>query len=169
MKSIINLFWQICLLRQSPAYVPTYGWFVTLVVAANVLTSVVVTATVEPGFPLIRALTSILVAQTVTALLVFLALSLKNLAPRFVATVTALFGCDLLITACLGVVLPVGAMLGELAMSLTFLAYLIWSVAVAGFILQQALAVQLPMGIGIALGISLVSATFSQLAVGGAA
>jgi hypothetical protein len=38
-----------------------------------------------------------------------------------------------------------------------FLVFLIWSVAVAGFILHRALEVQLAIGIGVAMGISLLS------------
>ena len=39
MKAVLNLFWQICLMRQGPEYVPTYGWFVATVVLANMIGS----------------------------------------------------------------------------------------------------------------------------------
>lgn len=166
MKPILNLFWQICLLRQSPAHVPAYGWFVGLVVALNLLGSTVVSASLDDGFDLLESLTGIIVSQTTTASLVMLALMFRNLAQRFVTTITAIFGCDLLITACFALVLPMSALLGDAAVTLALVAFLIWTVAVSGFILHRALDVQLPVGIGVAMGISLMSVTLGRVAVG---
>jgi hypothetical protein len=166
MKPILNLFWQICLLRQSPAYVPTYGWFVAVVVVANVVCSALVTASLDTEFDLFSSLTSIIVGQTTTAALVMLALMFKNLGQRFVTTITAIFGCDLLITACFAVVLPATTLIGEAAITLALLAFLVWSVAVAGFILHRALQTQLAVGIGVAMGISLMSVTLGRVAIG---
>ena len=166
MKPILNLFWQICLLRQSPAYVPTYGWFVAAVVTTNVVCSTLVSASLDPEFDLISTLTSILVSQTTTAALVMLALMFRNLGQRFVTTITAIFGCDLLITACFALVLPVTGVLGDGAVNLAVLAFLVWSVAVAGFILHRALQTQLAVGIGVAMGISLMSVIVGRVAIG---
>ena len=166
MKPILNLFWQICLLRQSPAYVPTYGWFVAMVVVANVVSSTIVSASLGEGFALLNTLTSIIVSQTTTAGLVMLALAFKNLGQRFVTTITAIFGCDLLITACFALVLPISRLIGEAAVTLALVAFLIWSVAVAGFILHRALQTQLAVGIGVAMGISLMSVTLGRVAIG---
>lgn len=166
MKTIFDLFWQICLLRRSPAYVPTYGWFVALVLVANLLSSTLVSLGFETEATLLQSLNAIIVGQTTTAALVLMALSIRNRAKRFVTTITAMFGCDLIITACFGLVLPLASQLGGMAVSLVFLAFLIWSVAVAGYILHRALDVQLAIGVAVAMGISLVSVMFSQLAVG---
>jgi hypothetical protein len=166
MKTIFDLFWQICLLRRSPAHVPTYGWFVALVLIANIISSALVTLGFGTDASFLESLNSIIVGQTTTAALVFLALSMRNLGARFVTTITAMFGCDLIITACFGLVLPLASQLGQMAVSLMFLAFLVWSVAVAGYILHRALDVQLAIGVGVALGISLVSVMFSQVAAG---
>lgn len=166
MKPIITLFWQICLLRQSPAYVPTSGPFVALVVGANLLCSVLVSLGLDDGVDLVRTATSIIVGQTATAVLVLLALTLKDFGNRFVTTVTAIFGCDLIITACFAVVLPVASLWGNAAISAVLIMFLVWSVAVAGFILHRALEVPLAIGIGVAMAISLMSVTFGQLAIG---
>ncbi|MFW6094251.1 MAG: hypothetical protein ACODAC_09780 [Pseudomonadota bacterium] len=165
MKPIIELFWQICLLRQSPAYVPTQGAFVAAVISANVIGSLLVSQGFETEVSALESLNGILVGQTVTALLVLLTLALRDLAGRFVATITALFGCELIITACFALVLPIVTMLGQTATSLVFLMFLIWSVAVAGFIMHRALGVQLAIGIGVAMAISLFSVTLSQLVI----
>lgn len=166
MKPILNLFWQICLLRQSPAYVPTESWFVTAVVLANLVCSTLVSASLDTGFELFRTLTAIIVGQSTTAILVMLALMFKNLAQRFVTTITAIFGCDLLITACFALVLPASALLGTAAMTLAVVVFLVWSVAVAGFILHRAMQAPLPVGIGVAMGISLMSVTVGNVAAG---
>lgn len=166
MKSIINLFWGICLLRQSPAAVPGQAAFVACVICLNLLVSVVVSLSFEgnPGFMI--TLTGIVVNQAVTAGLVRIVLGARNLAARFSTTLAALFGCDTLITACFGLTLPLLNLLGPSAAAFAFLAFLVWSVAVVGFILHRALDVGLPIGIGLALGMSLLSVTVSQIAVG---
>ena len=139
MKAILNLFWQICLLRQSPAYVPSHGAFVAAVVAANLIGSVLVSSALDGGVNTLRTATAVIVGQTATAVLVLLALSLKNLGARFVTTITAIFGCDLIITACFAGVLPLATQFGDAALSVALLGFLVWSVAVAGFILHRAL------------------------------
>lgn len=166
MKPILNLFWQICLLRQSPAYVPTYGWFVTLVVVANAACSTIVSLGLADDIDPVQTLTAVLVGLSTTAALIMLTLSFKNLGQRFVTTITAVFGCDLLITACLALLLPVLGLIGDGAITLALLAFLIWSVAVTGFILHRALQTQLPIGIGVAMGISLMSVIMGQVATG---
>lgn len=166
MKSILTLFWQICLLRQSPATVPTPGALVALVVVANVACSTLLALGLYTEGTVTQTLAGILVGQATMAALVMLALSAKNLGDRFVTTVTALFGCDLIITAGAGLLLPLSSMLGQTAVNVVFLMFLVWSVAVTGFIMHRALQVQLAIGIGIGMAISLMSATMSRLAAG---
>ncbi len=166
MKPIFNLFWQICLMRRSPAQVPTYGWFVIAVVVANLVCSVIISTLLDGGLDPLRLTTAIVVAQSTTAMLVFGALALNDLTSRFVTTVTAIFGCDLIITACVGMVMPVSAVLGEMALLLTQILFVVWSIAVTGFILHRALDTSLPIGIGAGLLISLSSAAASQMAIG---
>jgi hypothetical protein len=166
MKTILNLFWQICLLRQSPAHVPTQGWFVALVVLANLLCSVVISTTIDTGLDVLRTATGIVVGQTATAALIFLALTLSNRGTRFVTTITAVFGCDLIITACYALVMPAATLGGEAATNVALIMFLVWSVAVAGFILHRALEAPLAVGIGVAMAIALMSVTLGQLAIG---
>jgi hypothetical protein len=166
MKPIFTLFLQICLLRQSPAYVPTYTWFVVLVVAANLLLSTFISLGMDENLDALRTATSIIVGQTTTAALVWLALTLQNVGERFVTTVTAIFGCDLLITVSFGLVMPLSMLWGTAVTTLILLVFLIWSVAVVGFILHRALEIPMPIGIGVAMLITLMSVTLGQLATG---
>ena len=177
MKPIILLFWQICRLKQGPEYVPTQTWFVSLVIVANLLCSLLVSGVInvtfaEPdpangaqqGLSLLSTATGIVVGQTTTAALTWLALQLREFADRFFATITALFGCDLLITACFGGQLPLLSLIPA-ARSLVFLLMLIWSISVMGFILHRALQVQLSIGILVAIGISIMGVAMSEVAV----
>lgn len=165
MKAVLQLFWQICRLKQSPEYVPTQPWFVLLVIAANLICSVAVSLSAESTPGLLTTVNSIVVGQTTTAALVWIALNLRDLGARFLATITALFGCDLIITAVFALILPLTLITPNLA-PLLFLLFVAWSVSVAGFILHRALQVPLALGIVVALGMSVLSLALSQLAIG---
>lgn len=177
MKPIILLFWQICRLKQGPEHVPTATWFVGLVIVANLLCSLLVSGVVnvqfadpdladagEPALPLLTTATTIVVSQATIAALTWLALQLRELGERFFATITALFGCDLLITACFGALLPLLNLIPA-ARALAFLLMLIWSISVMGFILHRALRVQLSIGVLVAVGISIIGLAMSEVAV----
>ncbi|MEZ5560689.1 MAG: hypothetical protein R3E86_19350 [Pseudomonadales bacterium] len=167
MKALLDLFWQICLLRRTPAHVPTMPWFVAAVIAANLTCSALLSTALNAEIPLLTVLTSIVVGQTTTAGLAWLLLNFSGRADRFLTTITALFGCDLIITACFALLVPVAGLLGAAGNALLLLGFLIWSVAVAGFILHRALEVRLGAGIAIGLGVSLASVMLGQLAIGG--
>jgi hypothetical protein len=166
MKAVIQMFWRICLLRQSPAYVPTQGWFVASVVAANLLTSVIVSLSLSPTVDALKPVTRVVVSLAVFAALVWLATFLREVPARFPGTLTALFGCDLLITAVFGVVVPIGARFGDTILNVLQLGYLVWSLTVAGFILARALSVRVGIGILIALGMMVLQVAAGQTAIG---
>jgi len=165
MKPILLLFWQICRLKVGPEHVPNETWFVFFVIAGNLLCVLLVSAfasteLADPqnreNFSLLATATGIVVGQTTTAVLTWLALQLRQLGNRFFATITALFGTDMLITACLGAMLVVLSLIpGEEAF--VILPFLIWSIGVMGFILHRSLGVQLFTGILAAFGISIIS------------
>ena len=166
MKAVLQMFWRICLLRQSPAYVPTQGWFVAAVVLANLLTGVIVSLSIDSETSTIEIVARGVVGQATNAALVWLATFLREFPGRFIGTLTALFGCELLISAAFGLLLPIFSQFGDVAMSVLSLAYVIWSLTVSGFILAQALSVRVGIGILIALGITILSMATSQTAIG---
>jgi len=167
MKVVFQMFWRICLLRQSPAHVPTESWFVATVVVANLLTSVVVSIAIDQTISTIEVVTRVVVGQATYACLLWLATYLREFPDRFAATLTALFGCDLLITAAFGMLVPLlMSLLDEGAISVVSLAFMIWSLAVAGYILSQALAVRLGIGILLALGMSVLTVSAGFVAIG---
>jgi len=166
MKAVIQLFWRMCLLRQSPAHVPTMPWFVATVVAANLLVSVVVSVSIDQSLGALNVLTRVVVGQATYACLVWLATYLRQHPERFPATLTALFGCDLIITAVFGVLVPLATTLDLRLVEFLSLVFMIWSLTVAGYILSRALDVQTAVGILLALGMSVLSVVLSVAAVG---
>ncbi len=166
MRAILSLFWQICLLRQSPALVPENGVFAAVVVLANLLCSVLVSGGFSSDASVLTTATSIIVSQASTAGLIWMALSWSGKSSRFITTITAIFGCDLIITACFSLLIPVSAMLGTAVASVILLLFLVWSVTVAGFILHRALETRFSVGVGVAMGISVLSVILGQVAIG---
>ncbi len=166
MKAVFQVFWHICLLRQGPEYVPTRAWFMFSVIAANVLCEVLVSLTVNAELDVLRGVTSSVVYMTTTAALVWLTLQLRGHVERFPATITALFGCDLIITASFALLRPIADLLNAGAVNTLTLLFLIWTVSVAGFIMHRALHTYYVLGIGVALGIAIMSFALSRLAIG---
>lgn len=166
MRALINLFWQICLLRRSPAAVPANGAFVAVVVVANLLCSVLVSRGFGSEVGVVTTAASILVGHATTAGMVWLALYWAGKPDRFITTITAIFGCDLIITACFSLLIPLNNALSDTATGIVLVLFMVWSVTVAGFILQRAMDVRFGAGVALALGISLFSVIVGQAAVG---
>ena len=165
MKAVLQLFLQICLLRASPSAVPTIGWFVAAIVVANFVVSVALNLVADASTALLNVVVATAVAQATIAAMVYFALHLREVASRFIATVTALFGCDALITALYVATLPAFALISDDVARNSVYPFSIWSIAVAGYILHQALNTSLAVGIAIGFGISLVGTVFSQAAI----
>jgi hypothetical protein len=166
MKAVFKLFWHICLMRQSPEYVPTYPWFVSLVIATNVIASIALAVTLGGTDAVLTAATSIIVSQSVTAVLVWLACTLREVPQRFTSAITAIFGCDLIVTAIFAVTLPITQLLNPALNAYTYLGFVLWSMWVVGFILKSVLNVHLALAIIIAFATVLLSTSVSQIAVG---
>lgn len=166
MKVVLQMFWRICLLRQSPAQVPSASWFVATVVIANLLTSVLVSAAIADE-PLLTTTTLVLVNQAAYAGLLWLATFLREVPDRFTTTLTAIFGCDLLITALYGLVdVAILSNLEDRFQLAVQLGYGFWGLAISGFILSKSLNVQLGIGVLLALGISMLSGAAGYTAIG---
>jgi len=169
MKVVLQMFWRICLLRQSPAHVPSESWFVTAVVIANLLTSVLVSSLIasEANESLISISTLVLVNQAAYAGLLWLATYLREVPDRFTTTLTAIFGCDLIITALYGLIdVAILSSLDDRFQLAVQLGYGFWGLAISGYILSKSLNVQLGIGVLLALGISMLSGAAGYTAIG---
>lgn len=166
MKVVFQMFWRICLLRQSPAYVPTQSAFVAAVVVANLLISILVSLSVDRGADPLIVSTRIVVSQTTYACLVWLAAYLREYPGRFTGTLTALFGCDAMITATFGLIVPLLSALDGRIINVLSIGFLAWTLAVAGFILSKALSVHIGIGVLLALGMMVLSVAAGNTAIG---
>jgi hypothetical protein len=166
MKVVLQMFWRICLLRQSPAYVPSESWFVAAVVIANLLTSVLVSTLIAED-SLLSITTLVLVNQAAYAGLLWMATYLREVPDRFSTTLTAIFGCDLMITAIYGLVdIALLSSLEDRFQLAVQLAYGVWGLAISGFILSKSLNTQFGIGVLLALGMSMLSGAAGYTAIG---
>lgn len=166
MKSMFLLFWQISLLRESPASVPTYGWFVALVLVANIVTSLTLSVLLDDTVTALQIITHIVISLTMVASLTWLALSLRERGNRFVATFTAWIGCDLVMTLLFAAILPVAQAMGAMMLQFLRLFFFVWYAAAYGSIFKHALDIPLPLAVIVATGILLFSVSLSRVVLG---
>ena len=157
MKPILAVFWNICLLRRGPELVPTHPLFITTIVIADVALSLFVSMQYGKNASLLQVATSTTVTMATLAGVVWVALNLRGLVNRYPATITALFGCDLLFTILVALLVPLlgGA---DSPFSIGVAAVIgFWSIAVNGFILHRAMNMSLFAGIVFAFGIAFLA------------
>ena len=164
MKPIFVVFWNICLLRQGPEFVPTHPLFVGSVLVADVLLSFFSGMQYgNPSTPL-QAATATIVTMATLAGAIWIALNVRGVIGRYPATIAAVFGCDLLFTLTFAMLIPLaGGAASPVIMGITALLG-IWSIAVNGFILHRAMNVTLFIGIFVAISIALLALVLSQAA-----
>ena len=97
MAAVLNLFWNLCLLRVGPAAVPAYTWFVAAVVAADIALSTFVGVMVGDG-ALAAALSLAVVSLATVAVVTWAGLRITGETRRFPATLAALAGSDVLLS-----------------------------------------------------------------------
>lgn len=166
MKFVLSTFFNICLLRRSPEYVPTHTGFVGIVIGADMLLQLVLFLRLNEQATTPGAITYIVVTSAAMAALTWFLLFLRRLDARFPATVAALFGCDFLLMVLLSVLLLFTGT-AETPLTMSVLAFVaIWSIAVSGYILHQALQVTVFVGILLAIGTSLISLGIGDAASG---
>ncbi|NJN52046.1 MAG: hypothetical protein HC809_10025 [Gammaproteobacteria bacterium] len=166
MRSLFIVFVNIILLRRGPELVPTQPWFVGAVAIINFMASFVVSNHVGAALTTAALATSLLVTMATLSVVVFAALYLRGFDRRFPATITAMFGCDLIFTVMVGVLM---LLVGGVATSMgtTLLALIgLWSIAVNGFILHRAMEVSVAIGILLAFATAMFGFMLSSLAMG---
>ncbi len=166
MLIVLYFFWRVCLLRHDPQIVPKHPYFLFLVLIANLACSITLSILIT-GEPTLRIATGILVSVATLAALVYLICSLRGASERFVWTMSVMLGCDMVLTAIFAVVVPLAQMLNEFAVLAAYLTFMIWSVAVFGFILSRSLQSHMAIGVGLAFSMMLISTGIASLASGG--
>ncbi|WJW75234.1 hypothetical protein QVG61_12195 [Thiohalobacter sp. IOR34] len=159
MTALFQTLLQICLLRAGPQRLPASG----LLLGAGLLAYLLLDLISGLAYlSLSRSLGAAVLDSLILAAFVQLCLRLVGHPERFLQTLSAVFGCWLLLgilalplTFALAAAPENGGGLGGLLLMLLVL--LVWSLSVLGHILRHALEVPLAVGIGISLGYFLVS------------
>lgn len=166
MRSLFIVFANICLLRRGPELVPTLPWFVAAVAILNFLASFVVSNHLGQSLSTAALASSLLVTMATIAAVSWTALYLRGKDARFTATITAMFGCDLILTVLVGItMLAVGGVTTAIGQGVLALVGL-WSIAINGFILHRAMEVSVWIGIVVAFGMALFAFMLSNAAIG---
>lgn len=169
LRILVSTVWQILLLKRGPQGLPNAPLFVALIAGANLLVSLLVSARFSPELPALALMASIAVTLATQAALVYFALWVRNFPNRFNPTLAAMLACDLVLVALYGIVLGFTGGIGDETPSLTSqlvtLAYLIWSVSVAGWVLHHALESTFFVAVLVAIGINVFAVAMAAQAV----
>jgi hypothetical protein len=164
MRAVFLVFFNLCLLRRGPEIVPTQTWFVASIALLYALLGLYLSMRVGAAPTLLAAVTKLVVSMAAIASMTWFVLYLRQLEARFPATITALFGCDLVLVGLLAVLMQFTGATDSLAtFSVTAVIWL-WSVTVAGFVLHRAMNATWTAGMMLAVGINLFSTALGNVA-----
>lgn len=169
MVSLVTLFWNICILRVGPESVPARVWFAVVLLIADIGVALLTYLWVYPidpdGLTSSQALAVSIVSIAIVAGVTRSALSIRRLDERFLATLTALIGTDLLISVFILIASQLSLLVG-LSPFIGIGILQIWGIVIWGFIYQRAFNTTLLVGIVIAFGAVLLAALVSDGVVG---
>ena len=168
MVSLATLFWNICILRAGPESVPARVWFALVLLVADVAVALVyhrmLGATGADALNTLQALGFSLVSIATVAVVTRSILYFRKLDNRFLATLTALIGTDLLISVLIVIASQISKLVG-LPPDISTGILQIWGIVVWGFIYHRAFNTTLLFGILIAFGIGILAFIVSIVAV----
>ena len=165
MTPVLKLFWNICTLKSGPEAVPTQGWFLVLLVLADLVMNGFVNTTFAQVSTL-QASGYRAISLATTAVITWFVLYVRGLDGRFPGTLAALIGCDVVIGTLLAIALQISLVIDASGQSFMALLFNIWSVVVAGFILKRAINSTLSMGILMAFGMAFFGVVVGYVAIG---
>lgn len=168
MKPIVSLFWYIATFRAGPDRVPASTTFLGVVIGLNILVNVALFLLLNE-VEFLRVVTLIVVNLAVTAGLIWGVMMLLNMGERFLQTITALFGADLILSTVTNLIAwSVQRGFGDTATNVQFFIIALlfmWTLGVYGFVFHRALNLHIGFGIAIALFVLVFSLAISQTAV----
>ena len=157
MKSIFTAFWQICLFRNGPELLPANTTFLGAVLVTNIALSLFVLVVLN-DVALLQALTAIILNITAFSVLVWAIMSLMQMSARYLQTMTAIFGVDLIISFISNIAawlmrdsLPAGGAADAAAVEAVVPSWqffiivlmVLWNISVNGFVMHRALEVHI--------------------------
>ena len=165
MYAILDLFWEICLLRKGPQDVPASRTLLKLGLAAYGLSSLVLFLVT---MPVPAALFQTLLDLSLLAGLLYGLLKIAGYSVRFVQTLTALTGTGALLgliswPLALWMQKEAASGTGTGLPSLFFLLLLVWSIAVLTHVLRHALSTSRGVALLYTLGYFFISISVASL------
>lgn len=161
MQQFVLYFWQLCLMRESPARAPSATLFLGIVAGFYVVLSTFSIFVTRSDITLLLAAISVLVGLAVEAGSVWLLLLFKQIPRRFRKTLVALLGTSSILVL---VMLPFDLLLLvsenetlRLASETTYWVCFGWWLAVAGYIFNRSLNVSIIQGSALAFLIEVLS------------
>lgn len=167
MKSIVLLFWRICIFRSGPDTVPASSTFTAAVILLNALVNIVVQLILgAEQVTLLLAVTLAVVSLAGTGALVWFVMALMGLVNRVQQTITAIFGTDIIVTILTSIAFAVGGSISDTVAVFAITLLTLWSLMIYGFIFHRAMNIHIGFGIAIALFVVIFSVAITQTALG---
>ena len=94
MTRIALYFWQLCLLRQTPAQIPSSGLVTTLIAVTYLAIALAAVSMTRPGQPFTAVAGTVMIGVVLQALVTWLLLLFKSFPARFLQTWAALLGAN---------------------------------------------------------------------------
>jgi hypothetical protein len=155
MKSLLNHFVDLCLLRQGPQDTPFSPQLLIGITLLNVLVGVVMIVDVRAGVA--SALGESLFDAGMMLLVLYVALRSQNRLSRFIQSATALMGSGLLLGLLVLPLIGLSSNPDSSGAGLLLLALIVWSMVVMGHILRHTFEIGLGIGVGLAVAYTLLS------------
>ncbi|MEM1229440.1 MAG: hypothetical protein AAGI15_02805 [Pseudomonadota bacterium] len=167
MTALLRELWQLCLFRSSPARLPG-GWSLTLILLAlDWLISVLVVLQLRPELERGTMMTSIGLSNLLLLVLFVITLTIRRRSSRAPQTLSAVFGTDLVLTVLFALLLAVASTLadtiGTSPTAVLRVLLVLWTIALYGYILHQALDMPQILSTLVAFGIIMAGVSISQL------
>ena len=165
MQALFSIFWRITSLQAGPETVPASSNLLALVTISNLIVSLAISLALgDKAFFTVAA--TIVINLAALSLIMAGLLAMVGKSARLSQTLTAYFGCDLLLNVFVAIAISLSKLAGVDLLNNIALIILVWSVAVFGFILSRALEVHMILGSVLALVLIILTFSISQIAIG---
>lgn len=165
MLPIFSLFWRIAQLKGGPEHLPASNFLLVMITSLNIAVSFIISVSIGTQ-PAATVATTILTNLAAQALIICGLLALVGKGARLTQTLTAYFGCDLLLNLVIGCCIALMRILGVDFMTTLALVIFFWSILVFGYILHKAMEIHMAMSVALAFLLTLITVALRQLAVG---
>lgn len=164
MSYLFSLYWGICTLRRSPELAPGHPLFLVIVVVTDIALGTILSVKLNTDVNWLQALTYVCVNLASLATATWFLLYLKDLTQRFPSTLSAIIGCDVLLSVLLFLFTLFSGDIEHRATLGSILVIGLWGLWVTGFILHRALNLSMLVGILLAFAIYVFSVALSTAA-----